>query len=57
MITFGYKCGSSEEADAVRTLEPILPEEYDFLILSYETIKHSSIIGETLFKAEFRVNV
>ena len=57
MITFGYKCSSAEEADIIRTLEHILPEEYNILLLSYENIKSSHIIGESQFKAEFRVDV
>ncbi len=55
MITFGFKCGSCEEVDIKDILEPILPEEYDVLLISYEKIKRSNIVGES--KASFRVNV
>ena len=58
MITFGFKTANrEEEVDIRKILEPILPEEYDVLVIDFKLIKLSNIIGESQFEANFRVNV
>ena len=55
MISFANK--DIDHEHILKVLDPILPDEYNILVLDFELIKASKIIGESQFYSKFRLNI
>ena len=57
MISFTPKFCEQEKNETLAILQPILPENYTFIVIDFKLVKCSTIVGETLFNVNFRVNI
>ena len=57
MIKFASKLQDAEKKEIINILDPVLPNEYDILVIDFVSVRRSIIIGEDQFKLKCRVNV
>ena len=57
MISFTPKFCEQEKNETLAILQSILPENDTFVVIDFKLVKRSTIVGETLFNANIRVNI
>ena len=57
MIHFAPTFCEEGKKEILEIVDPILPEDYDILLIEFDMIKRSNIIGEVQFTLKCRVNI